>query len=410
MEFITVLYLIFMFIALYMFSFFIILTIKNKDKLFSYPKPNKEYSITVLIPAYNEEDSIKDTIEHVMNLDYPKKKIEVIVINDGSTDNTEKIVLSLIKKYLNLKLLSKENSGKANSLNEGIKKAKGELVAIVDSDSFPSPSSLMKLTGYFDNPEMGAVTSFATIRNKDENFFAKIQSVEYLLMGWSRKLLDFIDSVYVTNGPLSLYRREYMINVGGFDPKTVTEDIDITWNLLKHNYKTAMCLDAHVTTITPTKYKKWYNQRVRWGVGGLQVITKYKKLFFKRGMFGSFVLPFVSFSIILSMLTFLFSTYLLLKSAITSLLITRYSLSTNSTVISLTDINLYPSVIIFYFVILLTLSITYSMYILKRTKYDEKVTWRKIFNLLFYILLYLTLYPLVWFPSIYRYIRKDNRW
>ena len=151
MEAITVIYLVLMFIALYMFSFFIMLTIRNRKELFSYPQPKKIYSITILIPAYNEEESIEDTIEHVINLDYPKNKLEVIVINDGSRDKTKNIIEKLRKKYSNLKLLDKENSGKADSLNQGIKIARGELIAVVDSDSFPSKESLKKLTGYFDD-------------------------------------------------------------------------------------------------------------------------------------------------------------------------------------------------------------------------------------------------------------------
>ena len=202
MEFITLIYLIFMFVALYMFSFFILLTIRNRHRLYSYPIPNKDFFVSVIIPAYNEEGSIKDTVGHVMGLNYPKDKIEVIVLNDGSKDKTAEIVKGLLEKYENLKLINKKNSGKADSLNLGVREAKGELIAVVDSDSFPSPDSLKKLTGFFNDENMGAVTSFVSVRNKNDNFFAKIQSLEYLILGWSRKLLDFIDSVYVTNDML----------------------------------------------------------------------------------------------------------------------------------------------------------------------------------------------------------------
>lgn len=410
MEFVTIIYLAFMFVALYMFSFFIILTFRHRKELFLYPAPNKNFLITVLIPAYNEADSIETTINHVLQSDYPKEKLEVIVINDGSSDNTSNIVKQLLKKYSNLKLIDKQNSGKADSLNLGIQKAKGELIAVVDSDSFPAPESLKKLTGFFDNPKMSAVTSFVTVRNKNDNFFAKIQSLEYVILGWSRKLLDFVDSVYVTNGPLSLYRKSFVIEVGGFDKNTVTEDIDITWNLMNHNYKTGMCLDADVSTIAPSKFKPWFKQRTRWGLGGLQAIQKYKKMFFKRGMFGAFVLPFVSFSIILSLATFVFSTYLILKTILTKVLTMTYSVSTNSAIFTLQEINLYPSVILFYFVVLFTLSISYSWYILKSTKYEENLTLKKFLTLIFYILVYLTLYPLVWFTSIYRFLKKDYKW
>jgi poly-beta-1,6-N-acetyl-D-glucosamine synthase len=404
-DFITTVYLAFMFVAIYFFAFFIILTIKNRKKLFTYPEPIKEFSITVLIPAYNEEENIEETIKHVMESDYAKEKIEVIVLNDGSKDNTTKIVNQLIEKYPNLKLIDKENSGKADSLNQGIKQASGELIAVVDSDSFPH-----KLTGFFSNPNMGAVTSFVSVRNKERNWLAKIQSIEYLILGWSRKLLDFIDSVYVTNGPLSLYRKSAVDRVGGFDTKTVTEDIDITWNMLYHGYSTGMCLDAKVTTVVPNKFKAWFRQRTRWGLGGLQAIAKYKNMFLKKGMFGIFVLPFVSLSIIMSLLTFLFSSYIILRFFLEKTLTLGYSIAAESTIFAFNDINLYPSVIIFYFIVLLTLSIAYYLYILKKTEYETVLTTRKFFNLLFYILLYLSIYPVVWFASIYRFIKKDYSW
>jgi len=399
-----------MFIALYMFSFFIILNIRNRKDIFSYPIATKEYFVTVLIPAHNEEDNISDTIEHVMNLDYPKNKLEVIVLNDGSTDKTKEIILKCMKKYPNLKLLDKNNSGKADSLNQGIKMAKGELIAVVDSDSFPSQDSLKKLTGYFDEEVMGAVTSFVTVRNPNTNYLTKIQDIEYLLLAWTRKLFDFMNSVFVTNGPLSLYRKEYLIKIGGFDTKTVTEDIDVTWNLLSYGYKTAMCLDARVSTVVPDKLKKYYHQRVRWGVGGLQAISKYKKTFLKKGIFGMFVYPFVSFSIFMSFFVLFFSLYLTIKSFSENLVVTGFSVYSGASIIHYENINFYPSVLLFYLAILFISTIIYYNYILKKIKYHEKLKIRTFFNLIFYILIYLSAYLLIWLPSLYRYIKKDNRW
>jgi len=409
-EFVATVYLVLMFISLYMFSFFIILTIKNRDKFFSYPKPNAKYLISVLIPAYNEEDNIEDTIAHVMALDYPKNKLQVIVINDGSTDKTKEIVKKLLRTYSNLKLIDKKNSGKADSLNYGIKMSKGELIAVVDSDSFPSSESLKKMTGYFDNEKTGAVTSFVTVRNKEGNIYGKVQALEYTILGWNRKILDFIDSVYVTNGPLSLYRKKYVLEVGGFDPNTVTEDIDITWNLLNHGYKTAMCFDAKVTTIVPTSFKKWFRQRVRWGIGGIQALVKYKKSFFSRNLFGSFVMPFVFLSIVLSVAGFAFSSYLFSKALAARFLTTGYSLASNISIFHTQDLNLVPSIMIFYFLVLLTSSLFYYKYILTRTKYYDKLTLPRFLSLLFYMLVFLAFYPIIWYATFYRYLKKDFRW
>lgn len=409
-EFVTGFYLALMFMAIYMISFFVILTIRNRKKLFSYPESKKDYSVTVLIPAYNEEDNIKETIYHVMELNYPKDKLEVIVINDGSSDKTKEIVKKLLEKYSNLKLLNKENSGKADSLNQGVKISKGELIAVVDSDSFPSSPSLKKLMGYFNEEKMGAVTSFVTVRNKDKKIFGKIQSIEYMLLGWNRKILDFINSVYVTNGPLSLYRKKYIVKVGGFDPKSITEDIDITWNMLHHGFKTAMCLDARVSTVVPHTFKRWFRQRVRWGIGGIQAIKKYKKSFFKRGMFGLFVMPFVSVSILLSIIGFSFSSYLVFKAIFTRALVTGYSSAIGASVLNFQNVNLYPSVMIFYFIILFFVSAIYYNYILSKTKYDKKINLKRVLNLSFYTLVFLAFYPIIWFAAIYRFAIKDYKW
>ena len=133
-------------------------------------------------------------------------------------------------------------------------------------------------------------------------------------------------------------------------------------------------------------------------------------MFFKKGMFGAFILPFISFSIILSLVTFLFSIYLITKNLISRSLITGYSIYTETPIITFQEINLYPSVIIFYFVILFTLSIAYSLYVLKKTKYEKDMNIKKFFHILFYILVYLSLYPLVWFASIHRFVKKDHKW
>ena len=119
----------------------------------------KKYSISVVIPAYNEGGTIKDTIEHVFAVDYDKI-IQVIVVNDCSTDNTKEVVESLQKKYPELILINNEknlgNAGK--SKNEGLKYATGELVAFVDADSYPAKDSFKKMIGFFDDEKVGAVT------------------------------------------------------------------------------------------------------------------------------------------------------------------------------------------------------------------------------------------------------------
>ena len=409
-EFVTGVYLFLMFISIYMLSFFVILTTRNRKRLFAYPEPNLKYSVTVIVPAYNEEDSIKETIENVFASNYPKNKLQVIAVNDGSIDKTKQIIENLSKKYKNLKLLDKKNTGKADSINQAIKIANGDLIAVTDADSFPSKESLKKLTGYFDNPDMGAVTSFVSVRNKEGNLYGKVQGLEYMIMGWNRKLLDFIDSVYVTNGPLSLYRKKFVLEVGGFDPKSITEDIDITWNLLSHGYKTGMCLDAKVSTVVPTSFKKWFRQRVRWGIGGIQALKKYKKKFLNKGMFGRFVMPFVLLSIVLSVAGFAFSSYIVGKSIAARILTTGYSIVSDISLFHTQDLNLIPSIMIFYFIVLFFTSVFYYRYVLTKTKFYDKLTLGRFLNLSFYMLVFLAFYPIIWYATLYRYYKKDFAW
>ena len=410
MEFIIFLFLGLMFVGIYVTTMFILLTIQNRDKMFKYPTPNENYTITVIIPAYNEEKSITSTIKHVVNSNYPD--IKILVVNDGSTDNTSAVVKKLCNKYKNLKLIDKPNSGKADSLNCALRGVKTDLFAVVDSDSFPAKNSLKKLSGYFDDKKMSAVTSFVKLRNRHDNFLTKLQAVEYILMGWSRKLLDFIDSVYVTNGPLSLYRTNFVKKIGGFDPKSITEDIDITWNLMKHGYKTSMCLDANVTTVAPNTLGAFYQQRTRWGLGGIQALFKYKSEILKRNLFGSFVIPFVMLSIGVSVLGFIL-LFLTFGRDISIKLINAGLLTSSNIGIFQKDlVNLTPPVILYLLVFLAISSIIYFTYVLTQTKgrFEQIRSFSNFFNLLFYIFVYLAIYPIVWFSSIFRFVTGNYKW
>ena len=250
-----------------------------------------------MIPAFNEEDSIRGTVESVLKSDY-KNLIEVIIINDGSKDNTLKIALELREKFSNVKVLNKENSGKADSLNQGIKFAKGELIAVVDADSYPDEHAISSMAGFFNDEKVGAVTTRILVKTKD-NFLRKMQAIEYKVIAFTRKLLDFLDSIYVTPGPMALYRKSALEKIHGFDKRNMTEDIEATWHLIHDGYDVRMSFIAKSATVAPDTLKKWYKQRIRWNIGGYQTILKYKNCFFRKGMLGFFILPFFSVSLVL---------------------------------------------------------------------------------------------------------------
>lgn len=298
------------FIGIFLVLLFILLHQKNRKRLFDNPPVTKHYSISFLVPAYNEEKSLEQTVKALYEIEYPKGRKEIIIVNDGSMDGTAKIARKLCKNYLGVRLLDKKNSGKADSLNQAIQMAKGELVAVVDADSYPKSDALLKMVGHFDDKNVGAVTSRVLVKNKN-NWLSKFQVMDYSIIAWTRKLLDFVDSVYVTNGPLSIYRKNLIKKIGGFDPKNLTEDIEITWHILSLGYKTRMSYSAIVYTNVPEALDTWIKQRVRWNLGGLQTLKKYWKSMLGSGSFGYFVIPYVAGSFILALIGFLlFSRYI----------------------------------------------------------------------------------------------------
>jgi len=283
------------------------------------------------------------------------------------------------------------------------------LVGLVDADSYPSETAISKMVGYFDDEKMGAVTSCVLVRERN-NLLEKMQAIEYVFIAWTRKLFDFVGAVFVTNGPLSIYRRKGLIEVGGFDRNIMVEDTDVTCNLLNHGYKTAMTLSAKVTTTVPRKLKSWIKQRERWAIGGFQLLAKYRKTLFRTGILGYFVIPFIGFSIFMLLLGFLIGVCLFVRKIIFNLFFFGYSVGAGTT--------LFPAFndtvsVLWIYTLLLFLFTIFSAFAGITTVDDKelkRITKGNIFNLLIFILIYATLSPFVWFTAIYRMIKGDYRW
>ena len=396
-----------MFIALYFLSLFTLTFLQNRKEIFSSPEIKKNYSVSVLIPAFNEEESIEGTIESILKSKY-KNLLEIIIINDGSSDNTLKIAKQLEKKYSNVKVFDKKNSGKADSLNQALKIAKGELVAIVDADSFPDQESLSTMIGYFEDEKVGAVTTRILVRNKN-NFLRRMQAIEYKVIAFTRKMLGFLDSIYVTPGPLALYRKSALKKIKGFDPKNMTEDIEATWHLIHDGYKIRMSFISKVTTVAPDTLKKWFTQRIRWNIGGYQTILKYKHCFFRKGILGIFILPLFSISLVLGVFGLGFFTYRISTRILSSYLSTKYSIAAQTAVFALNDVNLNPSILNFLGVILFILGLSFIFFALRLINKHIKEK-ENFFSVIFYLLVYIVLRPVVLIVSLYKFSRGKYSW
>jgi len=408
MEILPFVYLAYMFVSFYLLILILLLYFKNKKVLFNAPEFKKFYSISVLIPAYNEERTIADTIKAVSEIDYPQNKIEIIAINDGSKDSTIKVLKNIKNKYKNLKIFDKPNSGKADSLNQALKMCNGELVVVLDADSYPSKNCFKNMIGFFDNPEVGAATATCTPRNRN-TFLEKLQVIEYKVIAFTRKLLEFIDSIYVVPGTAGMYRKKALLEIGGFDKRNITEDIEATWHLAKDGWKIRMCLAAHVNTEVPNTLKPWYRQRRRWSLGGLQCINKYKSFIFKNGMFGYFIIPFFSIGLVLGLMGIAIALYIIARRGMSSFLLTRYSLETGVPLVTLNNFYLTPSILNYFGIILFALFFIFTLFVLAVMK-DRLLEKQSFFNLLFYMAIYLLIYPFVLITSMWHYVRGKNIW
>jgi len=408
MEFLPIIYLIYMFIALYMLSFFLIVYFRNRKSFFAFPEAKKIYTLSVLVPAYNEEKTIKDTIKHIFDTGY-KGIIEVLVINDNSKDNTKKIVEGLQKEYPKIRLLNNEtNLGKAGGLNRALEYAKGELVAVIDADSYPAEESITKMTGFFNDPKVGAVTCPVLARNR-ERFFANIQGIEYKVISFGRKLLEYVEAIYVTPGPLALYRKTALDDIKGFDTKNMTEDIEATWHLAYNGWDRKMCLSTYVTSTVPERLRAWWVQRRRWNIGGLQSIWKYRDALGKKGMLGWFIIPFFILNMFLGLVGLTIFSYLMVSRIISNFLLTKYSITAGTPVLSMTDLYITPSILNYLGIVLFIFGLLFTLLVL--AVLNEKILKKQnILNIPFYLIVYLILYPFIMLNAIYHLAKGKRVW
>lgn len=286
-----------LFISLYFAMIFFLLFLKYYHKMPEKKETRWRPQLSVLIPAYNEEEYIEKTITSVLNADYPKDRLEVIVVDDGSKDRTYEIVKSIRDKRV--RLYKRPNSGKAASLNFGIEKAHGELIAVLDADSHIEEKTILKMLPLFEDGEVAAVTAAVKVR-KSSSIIREFQRMEYLFIIFVRKLLSFIDAVPVTPGPFSVYRSAVLRKIGGFDEDNLVEDHEIALRIQSHNYKIRSSAEADVYTEVPDNVRALLRQRVRWQKGGIINVISYKRMIRPAyGDFGIFILPLTILSVIL---------------------------------------------------------------------------------------------------------------
>ncbi|MFA5953072.1 MAG: glycosyltransferase family 2 protein [Candidatus Pacearchaeota archaeon] len=410
MDFLTIVFLVYSFIAFYFLFLFVLIWVQNKNKIHAVPPITKNYTLSIVIPCYNEEKNIGKTIENLIKNGYSNLK-KIIIVDDQSLDNSYKIIKSYEKKYPGIvqAVQTPKNTGcAAGAKNYGAKFVKTELIGFTDADSFVEKGAIEKTMGFFDEEKVGAVTSTVLVYNRN-NFLEKLQAIEYIVIKFTRKLLEFVDSIYVTPGPLAIYKKKVFEEIGGFDSNNMTEDIEITWNLLSHGYKIKMSVPSKVYSVAPSRVKGWFKQRLRWNMGGVQTMFKYRKAFFKNGMLGAFVLPFFIFSWLIGVFGLSIFLYRIIRLIVLKLISASYSVKASEALLHFQDIQLVPNVLLFMGLVVFVFSLTYTLIAFLSIK-EQGYKRPGIIPITFYMFFYLLIYPVILVVSAYKLIIGDIKW
>jgi cellulose synthase/poly-beta-1,6-N-acetylglucosamine synthase-like glycosyltransferase len=247
--------------------------------------------VSIITSAYNEESNIKRLIESVINQDYGGD-IELIVMDDGSTDNTGKITKSYPQvRYVRVTPPGKPQ-GKTKTINHGVKLAKHEIVGVLDADSYLHNKAIKNMAYEFKNPEVGSVVPITKVHNP-KNLLERLQLIEYTLSMCVRKLTSNTNSLFMTHGVGTLFKKKALKEVGYFEENTLTEDLNIGLKLSKAGYKIKSNFKAIGYTVVPRKTKELIKQRLRWNGGLFENSYWFRDMFFKKkyGNLGLFILP-----------------------------------------------------------------------------------------------------------------------
>ena len=248
--------------------------------------------VAVLIPAYNEEKVIARTIRSVLMSNY--KNIRVIVIDDGSKDNTYNVATETYATEIEegrVTVLTKPNGGKAEALNFALENIEEEVYVGIDADGVIAHDAISRLVCHFANPHIGAVAGNAKVGNR-VNLWTRWQALEYITsQNFERRALDLFDVVMVVPGAIGAWRTAAVQAGGGYHPDTVAEDADLTMNLLEQGYAVIYEDQALAFTEAPVDANGLARQRFRWSFGILQAIFKHKAAIRNRRAMGLFALP-----------------------------------------------------------------------------------------------------------------------
>lgn len=230
--------------------------------------------VSVLIPCYNEGENAEEAVSHALALKYPD--FEVVAINDGSRDNTAEVLDRLAAQHPRLRVVHlAQNQGKAMALQAGSLLARNDILIGIDGDALLDPHCAQWLVRHFvADPEVAAVTGNPRIRNRS-TLLGRVQVGEFSsIVGMIKRAQQNFGSLFTVSGVITAFRRSAVHQVGYWSPDMLTEDIDITWKLQRAGWKVLFEPNALVWILMPETLRGLWKQRLRWAMGGAQVMLK----------------------------------------------------------------------------------------------------------------------------------------
>lgn len=374
-------------------------------------------SVTIILPMYNEQKHVEWTMESVFALDYPRDKLKVIAVNDGSTDNTLKILHELKEKY-DFIIIDKKNGGKYTALNAALKVIDTEYFSCLDVDCSVEPDSMKRLIEEFDDDNVAASMPIMKVNNP-QNILQRVQWLEYTMNIFYKYIMGKLDCIHVTPGPLSTYRTDIVKKLGGFRKGHLTEDLEMALRLQDNHYVLKQSLSAIVYTNSPSTTKAFINQRTRWYQGTLLNVKDYKHFLFNRkyGEFGMYHMPLVAITGILALLGVLTVIYLFLKESFHTLkrwYLTNFDFWTyitnyhwNTTFLDLDWQVMFSSAILFVLIFV----IIYLSFIGTKERMSILRNFKYFLMFIYFFFIYKFIMGYIWAKVVWKVIfKKDNSW
>jgi cellulose synthase/poly-beta-1,6-N-acetylglucosamine synthase-like glycosyltransferase/peptidoglycan/xylan/chitin deacetylase (PgdA/CDA1 family) len=246
------------------------------EKLRPAPADHPEYKpqVTVLIPAYNEEAAIVQTVKAALACDYPK--LEILVMDDGSTDQTPDLVRANFDNDPRVRMISQPNRGKPAALNHGLEEATGEVIISIDGDTIVDPEAIPRLVRHFADPKVGAVAGNVKVINRNR-WLTRWQALEYITsQNLEKRAFDLLNCIPVVPGAVGAWRTSVLRDHHGFSGDTVAEDTDLTLTIRREGWKILYDEDAIGRTEVPETVEALIRQRFRWTFGTLQAVWKHR--------------------------------------------------------------------------------------------------------------------------------------